>query len=273
MNQYVKPNSSAEITLITPDHAAELLKINTKNRRINRKLVAQYSRDMANNSFDFNGNTICVSNTNILLDGQQRLTACLETGKPFWTILVKDLEERAMVTIDSGRKRVYADRLKVRGYTNHGILAATITHVALIALNTPKNSGLTSSQLDDVFQSNPSIVESADYARNTFTRCDKVLGAIHYIATQTGFGETANSFIKTWKDGQINYEDDPIIYVRNLLIKDAHRLKKMTTVHKHRLILLSWNKFKTYSTLKNAKVMKAAYAMDGWDESSCNLKS
>lgn len=271
MNQYIRPNASVEMTLITPDHAAALLKINTKNRKINKRLVSQYSRDMANDSFDFNGNTICVSNTNVLLDGQQRLTACLQTGKPFWTILVKGLDEKSMITIDSGRKRIYSDRLKVQGYTNHVNLAATITHVALIALGNPKNSGLTSSQLDAVFKAHPSIADSADYARNTFTRCDKVLGAIHYIATQTGYEETANAFIRTWKDGQLNYEDDPIIYVRDLLIKDAHRLKKMTTVHKHRLLLLSWNKFKTYSTLKHAKISKAAYAMDGWDETTCNL--
>ena len=109
MNQYIRPNASVEMTLITPDHAAALLKINTKNRKINKRLVSQYSRDMANDSFDFNGNTICVSNTNVLLDGQQRLTACLQTGKPFWTILVKGLDEKSMITIDSGRKRIYSD--------------------------------------------------------------------------------------------------------------------------------------------------------------------
>jgi hypothetical protein len=98
-----------------------------------------------------------------------------------------------------------------------------------------------------------------------------LLGAIHYIAKQTGYDNQADEFIKTWKDGQINYEDDPVHYIRELISRDALRQKKMTTVHKMRLIMLSWNKFKSYDTLKSAKISKHAYEMDGWDLNTCNL--
>jgi len=266
-----KPTISHELTLVTPEHAKELLEINTNNRRINQAKVSQYARDMANNDFDYNGHTICISNTNVLLDGQQRLTACVKSNTPFWTILVKDLDESVVATIDSGRSRSYSDRLKMRGYNNASALAATVVHVALIAANNPKNCGFSPSQMDAVLDANPDIVESVAYARNTYTKCDPLLGAIHYVAKQTGYDAQADQFIESWKDGQKNYEYDPIHYVREMLTRDAHKLKKMTTVVKSRLILLSWNKFKSFEPLRNARITKHEYSMDGWTVEKANL--
>lgn len=266
-----KPDIDYGLTLITPDYANKLLAINTKNRKINKTKVAQYARDLMNGDFEYNGHTICTSNTEILLDGQQRLTACVETGVPFWTILVERLPEKAMVTIDSGRTRSYSDRLKIKGYENYTGLSATITHLALIALKSPKHHGFTPSQMDGVLERHKDVTDSVKFAARTFTRCDPLLGAIHYIAKQTGYDDKADEFIKTWKDGQMNYEDDPVHYIRELIIKDSMREKKMTTVHKMRLIMLSWNKFKCSHPLKSARVSKHAYEMDYWDEKTCNL--
>jgi len=271
MNAYIKPNVDIQLTQMTPEHASKLLAINTKNRKINKTKVAQYSRDMINGNFMFNGNSICVSDTNILIDGQQRLTACVESGIPFWTLLIKNLSEKAMVTIDSGRSRTYSDRLKIRGYENYTGLAATITHLALIANKHPKHHGFTPSQMDGVLEKHGAVIDSVKFAARTFTRCDPLLGAIHYIAKQTGYDDKADDFIKTWKDGQMNYDDDPVHYIRELISRDAMRQKKMTTVHKMRLIMLSWNKFKCSEPLKSAKVSKHAYEMDGWDHKTCNL--
>jgi len=265
------PSIKYDLVWITPEKAKDLIQLNVNNRRINKRVIDKYKKDMENNKFDYNGHTICVSKTNVLLDGQQRLTACIQSGKPFWTILVQGLDDAVMSTIDSGRARVYADRLKIRGIPNATSVAAALTHACLIAMNQPKNAGLTSSQLDGVIDRHPEIVESASFCKNTFPRCDSILGAIHYVAKHTGHDESADQFIRSWKDGQKNYEDCPVHYVRELVHKDAHKLKKMTTVHKSRLILLSWNKFKNSETMRNAKVTKHEYKMDGWDTEVANL--
>lgn len=267
----IMPSIKHDLVWITPERAKDLLELNTNNRRINNKKVAQYVRDMNNDNFEYNGHTICVSKANVLLDGQQRLTACVQSGKPFWSILVQGLEDSVMATIDSGRARVYSDRLKIRGIPNATAVAATLTHVCLLAQRTPKNAGLTASQLDGVIEKHPEIAESAGFTKNTFPRCDSILGAIHYVAKYTGYEEAADQFVRSWKDGQMNYDNCPIHYVRELVYKDATKLKKMTTVHKSRLILLSWNKFKDSQPLRNAKVSKHEYRMDGWDKEVANL--
>jgi len=264
------PNIKHDLVWITPERAKDLLELNTNNRRINNKKVAQYVRDMNNNNFEFNGHTVCVSRNNVLLDGQQRLTACVQSGKSFFTILVQGLNDDVMSTIDSGRARVYSDRLKIRGIPNATAVAATLTHVCLLAQKQPKNAGLTASQLDGVIEKHPEIADSAGFAKNTFPRCDSILGAIHYVAKYTGHDEKADQFIRSWKDGQMNYDNCPIHFVREAVYKDATKLKKMTTTHKSRLILQSWTKFKDNLPLRSSVVSKK-YEMEGWDEQIANL--
>ena len=73
----LRPNINHQLTLITPEIAADLLNKNIKNRKVNKRKVAQYARDMINNDFNYNGHTISISNNKILLDGQQRLKTLL----------------------------------------------------------------------------------------------------------------------------------------------------------------------------------------------------
>ena len=44
-----------------------LLNKNIKNRKVNKRKVAQYARDMINNDFNYNGHTISISNNKILI--------------------------------------------------------------------------------------------------------------------------------------------------------------------------------------------------------------
>jgi len=269
--EFLKPQIKYELVEITPEWAADLLKLNTKNRKMQDNSVSQYARDMLNGNFVFNGNTICLSDTNVLLDGQQRLTACVKSNSPFWTILIAGLPESSMVTIDSGRKRTYSNQLQIRGYPNHSLLASTIAQLGLIALGKPRNlSQFTISELDQIFDNHPQVADSASFVKGTYHH-NPLLAAIHYIAKFSGYEDLADDFIKTWKDGQQNYEDDPIVFIREKLNKDQTRIKRMTTEHKCKLIMLSWNKFCKAEPLKSAKISIHGYKMQGWDIKKCGV--
>ncbi len=96
--------------------AAELLALNTKGQRtISRDAVERYAVDMSTLDWVFNGAAILISNTNELLDGQHRLSAIIESGENQVVLIVRGIDPVAMATIDAGRKRSYADSLKIRG--------------------------------------------------------------------------------------------------------------------------------------------------------------
>lgn len=110
---------------ITPEVAAELLALNAKGQRtISAAAVERYATDMATLDWIFNGAPILISNTNELLDGQHRLSAIIESGESQVVLIVRGVDPMAMATIDAGRKRSYADSLKIRGYANHTAVAA-----------------------------------------------------------------------------------------------------------------------------------------------------
>ena len=68
--------------LVTPQRARQFLDNNAKNNR-NMRLtkVKQYARDMKNGRWDPNtGQTIKVTVEGIMLDGQNRMAAVIESG-------------------------------------------------------------------------------------------------------------------------------------------------------------------------------------------------
>lgn len=271
MKQHQIEKVSVTKFLMTPEKARELLEKNTRNRKASDLAVSLYGRDMVNNNFHLSGSSICVSDTGVLLDGQQRLMACAKTGKSFWTILVEQLPEEAILTIDSGKKRTYADRLKINGYDNPSGIAATVKMLALIANRTPKDNGYTIHELDTILETHPDVSESVSFCRKTYFKADNLISAIHYIATKTGYADQANDFVRTWRDGQMNYPHDPIVYIREKLNNDQRQKDKMTTVTRMKHIMLSWHKFKTCSEIKSAQIPSDGFYMDKWDARACGL--
>lgn len=110
---------------VTPDIARELLDLNTKGQRtISAAAVERYAADQVTGDWFINGDTIKISSENELLDGQHRLSAIVESGEAQVLLIVHGLDKEAMATIDAGRKRTYADLLKMKGISNHTIVAA-----------------------------------------------------------------------------------------------------------------------------------------------------
>jgi sulfur carrier protein ThiS len=110
---------------VTPEVAKELLALNTKGQRtISNAAVERYASDMVTQDWYVNGDTIKISRDNELIDGQHRLSSIIESGEPQVLLIVHGLDKEAMITIDAGRKRTYADLLKMRGLRNHTIVAA-----------------------------------------------------------------------------------------------------------------------------------------------------
>lgn len=115
---------------VTGEVAKEMLAKNTAgNRNISQPNVERYASDMITMDWIINGDTIKFSKEGELLDGQHRLTAIAESGEAQVLLIVWGLDKVAMATIDAGRKRTYGDILKMRGVTNHTLVAALASRV------------------------------------------------------------------------------------------------------------------------------------------------
>ena len=109
---------------INPEMAAQLLTDNSSNRRINRNHVISLSKEMKAGQWRYNGQAVVVGIDGTLIDGQHRLTACVESDTSFLTELIRGVESDAFDTIDIGKIRSAGDTLTTVSFKNANNLAA-----------------------------------------------------------------------------------------------------------------------------------------------------
>ena len=112
---------SIHIERITPDVAEEMLKANVHNRNMSREPL---KNAIMNGEWKLNGAAIVFSDDGVLLDGQHRLKACVDTGIPIDTIVVRGVSHYAQITMDTGKKRNVVDYLKLLGFKSCTCVAA-----------------------------------------------------------------------------------------------------------------------------------------------------
>jgi|SRR3954468_2101285 hypothetical protein len=101
------------LTLITPELALEMLERNYNNRKPKERAIAAYARDMAAGAWDPDASDIKFARTGELLDGQNRLYACIRAGVPFATLVRTGLAIHTRAHVDTGVKRTVADMLRM----------------------------------------------------------------------------------------------------------------------------------------------------------------
>lgn len=105
---------------ITPNKAAIILKKNPKNRDIDGDHVTFLAKQMTAGEWEDNGQTIVISLTDNLVDGQHRLMAIVESGVTQMLLVVRGVEDKVIHSIDTGKSRSLNDVFKLEDhkYTN-----------------------------------------------------------------------------------------------------------------------------------------------------------
>lgn len=117
---------STRIETITPEIAQRMIDGGAANRSIKERAIRIYSEDMATGLWRLNGEAIKFDEKNALLDGQNRLLACIKAGVSFETVVVRGLPAIAQMSMDSGVKRTLGDALKIKGEKNTNLLGSML---------------------------------------------------------------------------------------------------------------------------------------------------
>lgn len=107
----------SSVERVTPKKAATWLTHNDINRALKPGLVSKYAWELRNDDWTLNGQSIVLADDGTLLDGQHRLTACVEAGIPFHAVVVKGVDKAVFDTIDTGMARSAADVLTAEGFS------------------------------------------------------------------------------------------------------------------------------------------------------------
>ena len=116
---YYDPQEGVYMTVrtIDPVIAKELLMGQRKNRSISKSTVKKYKEFMKLGRWVLNGEPLIFGGGK-LIDGQHRLTACVESGETFKAVWIELNEECVFDTLNQGKRRNGADVLSVYGHVN-----------------------------------------------------------------------------------------------------------------------------------------------------------
>jgi len=123
----------SEVVTITPEIAKLWLKIyNKRNRKLNKRRVNKYIRDMQSGLWVFNGESIKISDENILLDGQHRLEAIAQSGISIESVVITNVPaiKGVFESIDAGMPRSARDAMMLAGMPHSCLIPAIIRTVA-----------------------------------------------------------------------------------------------------------------------------------------------
>jgi hypothetical protein len=115
--------------LITPELAAQWMKHNTFNRPLKHSRVKAYGEDMLAGRWKETGESIKLTPDGTLLDGQNRLQACIEANTPFTSWVMFNVPPESFVAMDSGATRKPTDVLSMAGEKSTFTLSAVLAGV------------------------------------------------------------------------------------------------------------------------------------------------
>lgn len=236
-----------EIMTITPELATQWLEGNTHNRQVKPKVVQVYLEDMREGRWLLNGSTIVFDETGRLLDGQHRLWACIESDRPFPSIVVRGLSEAAFMTIDQGQKRTPADHLYVAGHRvsqgNQPRLAASAQLVWRYRHNDWAKSKLQADDLVSTLDQEPGLAYWVGTCASVGGRLKgwaSVTAAVLYLGSR-GRPQKAEEFSERFKTGADLGPGSPVLVLRNRALNQSSR--GLDRQEKMWMVTSCWNHF------------------------------
>lgn len=199
----------AYFAIITPEQAQEILTNNdnyfkiikgNQQRKVRAKTVDIYTKDLSNDKWKINGETIKFDKEDRLMDGQHRLRSIVKSGKPMITLVVEGIDNEVMDTIDVGLKRSLENALQYLSVSYENGAASIVKAALQLKKHNPNlgqsNANVNISPLEvvDEYQQNAVIYnEAVHFAKGVYLSTRKVLkkteiGAIYvYLTHDLGY--------------------------------------------------------------------------------------
>lgn len=264
--EFMYPSVSIHIERIYPSVAKEMLKTNTHNRDRYRNALKKV---IEQGLWKLNGATIVWSNEGILLDGQTRLQACVDSDKPIDVIVVRGINPNAQMSMDTGKKRSVVDYLKLLGYKNASCVGAIGTALQRVDISGLQSASYKGNGSDSTVEQTVEWIVNNYDARilRVYPYADKTRRAIRGISTGI-IAAIADDLLRngvSHDDVRDFFEQlagskepcQPVRMLRDRLMKNAYEKgARLPTDYIAAFIIKAWNAYITGAELKFLRYSK-----------------
>lgn len=251
-----------QIREVTPEIALDLLKCNTRNRPLKQKVVIDYAIQMKKGLWKENGESIIMSDGNMLLDGQHRLAAIVKSGTTQKILVVTGVKSDSFDTIDTGLVRSAGDILAIDGVRSYYQKAAGIAKYFSM-----KNGFVSTTGLKSLKCSKQEILIECKLHSELYNEidviCARCIGKLKLMPRSIMFGIMAYLIIekKHSKEKVFSFfkqlffneevENSTISALREKLTKDAIGQYKLTPAAFNAIFAKTWNAYVINRQYKN----------------------
>jgi len=247
MNTNGKNPLSHRLEIITPEIAAMMLAANTRNRQLRSHVVARYARDMKNGEWDGrNGETITLCSDGTIINGQHRLTACIQADTPFECLVVRGAAPESYRTVDQGLPRTFRDALHVNGEISTAVLSAALTwmwHWENSTMSTSTCYKPTHAELAVLLEKYPDLRESVAYIgrqKGITRQCAPSACVFCHFHFYKQNPDECERFFQDFSHGANLAAGDPVLALRERLIRGAREGHRPDRSELVALILKAW---------------------------------
>lgn len=250
---------TVEIADILPADAAEMLRNMVPNRLIVKSKVDPIIRDLEAGSWFVNGQTVKFDESGRLCDGQHRLTACVRSGLPLRTIVVRGVPESAFGTFDAQSTKNFGDYLASLGLSNSSHLSAALRLLWAIQDGSPSSAPSPSnSELRRYYENNQ---DTKQFAGHWWSLADILQPSVAIAATVLCHridAAQAETFFARLRDGASLASDSPILIARNHITSSARKQSRKRgsggyseTIRLLAFVINTWNAWRDQKSVAN----------------------
>ena len=249
----------SEIVTITPSIAAHILESNPDNRKLKQRLVDTIAADIASGRWALNGEPIIVASDGSLNDGQHRLNAIMQAGKPVQALIVFGVTRDSRYTVDVGSPRTVGDFLGMQGAKYSQEIAAAARVYNLYRRGMYSGGFVVSkAEIRAEYWNNEKAFNAAvaDCINQPFTLVagKAPVVAAHVILHRVN-KEAAAFFFAKLITGENLKRGDAILSLRARLLASPN--KRMRAWEKLEMILRHWNAWRLGKEVKQYKQQNA----------------
>lgn len=243
------PPQSSVIIDIDPKTAEEILTgRNTGNRPSKPNKVQQFAADMARSRWGVTGDTIKFGTDGRLLDGQNRLSASVRSGKAFRTHVVFGIDPALFGRMDIGKPRNPADVLHIAGFKYASTLAAAIRWAYLLDTDPYNRETLQPDFVLELARGKYADIEpflkfGREINKQFSHPAGQVAALIYNFAKHDA--NKAKDFLRAWQRGERNGKYQIIDTMQALLhSQKANNNGRIHELTRAGIIVKAWNIFK-----------------------------
>lgn len=261
---------------LTPELAKKLKDSNILNRKENLKLVNNMAKDIVDGKWQLNGESLIISKTGHLLDGNHRCLAVLKANDSIITHITTNIDDDCYITLDSGKPRRVTDVLSINGMKNVTLLSATVNKIWSLENESFWCSGKAPSNgntntiyrrpedvLDFIEKNNYQLYYVSSGSRETlnlhkFGKLNKpMLNALYYIFSKIDI-DCANEFFYLYKTLDKLSISNPISVLRHK-IDNLYDLKNRNISNKE----LAYYFYKTWNAWRKGHSYRTIQTVNG----------